>query len=273
LGGSWNNGTENPGIYGGPQTGAPVPLSEDTESYDVDIIKAVSGVDTVVRTFVGLTSPTVVYSAAQQTTDFGAPVTSLHVKVYQNSAQVGRGFVADIPNVLAGHGTISGSVDASSINGVNVIGTPGVDGEVLTYVAANADLEWLLPSQPRAIFTKTTGSLASGAVEQSTIGMTKTFLLLKVTANKPCRLQLYSTAAAATADALRPVGVIPSGQHGVIADVSLETDTTEAWALSTFTIGSNLETSPSSNITYRITNDDSTTGTITINITIVPIER
>ncbi len=65
-----------------------VPLGEDSEAYSVDVV--VSGV--VVRTFNGLTSATVVYSAAEQTTDGITPGNPVTVNVYQISAQVGRGF-------------------------------------------------------------------------------------------------------------------------------------------------------------------------------------
>ncbi len=63
-----------------------VPLGEASESYQVDIMNG----STVVRTLTS-TSPTASYSAANQTTDFGSPQSSLTVKVYQMSATVGRG--------------------------------------------------------------------------------------------------------------------------------------------------------------------------------------
>lgn len=67
-----------------------VPLGEVSESYEVDIMQGA----TVKRTITGLTSPSAVYTAAQQTTDFGAVQTSLSVRVYQMSATVGRGTVS-----------------------------------------------------------------------------------------------------------------------------------------------------------------------------------
>jgi hypothetical protein len=65
----------------------PVPLSEDSEAYSIDILNG----STVVRTITA-SSPTVAYSAADQTTDFGSAQASVSMKVYQMSAQVGRGF-------------------------------------------------------------------------------------------------------------------------------------------------------------------------------------
>jgi hypothetical protein len=69
-----------------------VPNSEATESYDVEICDA--SFTTVKRTFAGLTSPSVVYSAANQTTDFGSLQATVYFRVYQLSAVVGRGHAA-----------------------------------------------------------------------------------------------------------------------------------------------------------------------------------
>lgn len=66
-----------------------VPLGEETEAYEVDVING----STVVRT-ISATSQTATYTAAQQTTDFGSPQSSVTVRVYQLSELVGRGYPA-----------------------------------------------------------------------------------------------------------------------------------------------------------------------------------
>ncbi len=63
-----------------------VPLGEDAERYEVDIL---DGGD-VVRTL-SATTPSVIYTTAQQTTDFGTPQASYAVRVYQLGASYGRG--------------------------------------------------------------------------------------------------------------------------------------------------------------------------------------
>lgn len=68
-----------------------VPLGEDSEAYEVDIYNA--GWTAVLRT-IAVTAQTASYTAAQQTTDFGAPQAAINIKVYQISAAVGRGFAA-----------------------------------------------------------------------------------------------------------------------------------------------------------------------------------
>jgi hypothetical protein len=77
VGGSWN--------------GSLIPLSEASEAYELDVYDG----DDVVRTLTA-TTETTTYTAAQQTTDFGAPIAAndLDGRLYQMSAAVGRGFAA-----------------------------------------------------------------------------------------------------------------------------------------------------------------------------------
>lgn len=70
--------------------GISAPLGESSESYQVDVYTS-SGYTTVART-ISSSTPTASYSAANQTTDLGAPAGTLYVKVYQLSAAVGRGY-------------------------------------------------------------------------------------------------------------------------------------------------------------------------------------
>jgi hypothetical protein len=65
---------------------ASVPLNEPSESYEIDVLDGA----TVVRTLTA-SSPSVVYSAADQQADFGAAQGSVDVMVYQMSEVVGRG--------------------------------------------------------------------------------------------------------------------------------------------------------------------------------------
>ncbi len=63
-----------------------VPLFEDAETYDVDILNGTQ----VVRTL-SVTTTTAIYTAAQQITDFGAPQSVLSVAVFQRNPLIGRG--------------------------------------------------------------------------------------------------------------------------------------------------------------------------------------
>lgn len=70
---------------------AAFPMSEISERYEVEIRNA--GNTATLRTLTS-TTPTVRYTAAQQTTDFGAPPATVNVRWYQMSATVGRGSMA-----------------------------------------------------------------------------------------------------------------------------------------------------------------------------------
>ena len=63
-----------------------VPMSEASETYDLDIMNG----GTVARTNIGLSTPTFIYTAAMQAADFGGPVNSLSIRLYQIGA-LGRG--------------------------------------------------------------------------------------------------------------------------------------------------------------------------------------
>ena len=68
-----------------------VPLGEASESYDLEIL---NGGGSVLRSVTGLPVAVWTYSAAMQTADFGGPVTSLRLRVFQNG-QLGRGAPAE----------------------------------------------------------------------------------------------------------------------------------------------------------------------------------
>ena len=78
VGGAWNDYVD-------------ASLGETSESYEVDVMSG----STVKRTITGISSPTTSYTAAQQTTDFGSPQSSVTVNVYQISSTVGRGYAGN----------------------------------------------------------------------------------------------------------------------------------------------------------------------------------
>lgn len=63
-----------------------MPLNEESERYEVDIMDGTA----VVRTIV-VTTPMAIYTAAQQVADFGSPQAAVSVRVLQLSAAIGRG--------------------------------------------------------------------------------------------------------------------------------------------------------------------------------------
>lgn len=82
---SWKRRTR---IGGDWRDGVDVPLSEESERYELEIMQGA----TLKHTITGLTTQTAIYTAAQQVTDFGSAQSSISVRVYQLSAAVGRGY-------------------------------------------------------------------------------------------------------------------------------------------------------------------------------------
>lgn len=78
IDGEWRNGVE-------------ISLSETTESYEVDVMNG----PVIVRT-IAATSPTISYTAAEQTTDFGSPQDPITFRIYQLSSVVGRGYKYEV---------------------------------------------------------------------------------------------------------------------------------------------------------------------------------
>lgn len=72
-------------------TGTTAPLGEASEAYEVDILDG----STVVRAIASST-PSISYTAAEQTADFGAPQASIAVRIHQLSAVVGRGYALEV---------------------------------------------------------------------------------------------------------------------------------------------------------------------------------
>lgn len=78
--------------FGGDAWGkADVPLNEEFEKYEVDIMTG----STILRTIKVSNATEVVYTAAQQTADFGSAPASIKFRVYQMSAIYGRGSRAE----------------------------------------------------------------------------------------------------------------------------------------------------------------------------------
>lgn len=64
-------------------------FGEEQERYEIDILDGA-----VVRRTLTSATPTVIYTAAQQTADFGAPQATVTVAIHQMSATYGRGAAA-----------------------------------------------------------------------------------------------------------------------------------------------------------------------------------
>ena len=68
-------------------------MSEDSEAYRLEILATLGG---AVKRTIELTQPTYLYTVAQQTADFGAPIWNVPMRVRQLSALYGPGIAAEV---------------------------------------------------------------------------------------------------------------------------------------------------------------------------------
>ena len=116
-----------------------VPLAEDTEEYELEIL---GPDDEVRRTVTGLTSPPFTYTTAMQAEDFPEGYPASAFVVYEISAQAGRGFAgrfdfADAPQLVnlgesIAEGQAGGGSSNFPANTVMAQRYDGVSGQVLS---------------------------------------------------------------------------------------------------------------------------------------------
>ncbi len=116
-----------------------------------------------------------------------------------------------------------------------------------------------------------TGSIVSGVENTGTAALGKRSDLLAVTVTKKCRLRLYYTSAARTADSSRPVGTDPATASGLLCELVFTVGTGLTLKLSPLPALNNMDTVPAADIYYAIRNDD-TDGVITITFTRILLE-
>lgn len=123
----------------------------------------------------------------------------------------------------------------------------------------------------RETVTFTTGSLANAATENASVPLGSSGLIRKVTADRATRIRLYSSTAARTADAARPIGTDPEGEHGVQMDLYL-TGANLVWEMAQAIPYFDGQSTPSGIVYAAIENKSGSTHTVAINFDVSVIE-
>lgn len=138
-------------------------------------------------------------------------------------------------------------------------------------VTAWNDLEYLATGgggagAPRDAVTKTTASLADQAAESGIVTMATGYRLSKIVTDRPARVRLYATAAQRDADLTRDPADDPVDDHGLMFEFISTTSFLSA-VLSPMVDGYSLETTPSGDIPYTITNMSGAASPVTVTLT------
>ena len=204
----------------------------------------------------GLTNPLIKF----HTSNFTATPGSAEFAGIVTASQ----FSGDIAGVGATFSTVSvaGSVTANQFYG---------DGSNLTGVSGGGGTGIGLST--RQTITKLVSGIGIGATSNSafTDGR-KSWMLQKVGISSAAWVVLYTDQNALAADADRPHTTDPTPGSGVIAEVRSTDAGISTFIMSPGIMGWNNDTTPSNNIWFKITNNETSTANITVSLDIVQLE-
>ena len=126
------------------------------------------------------------------------------------------------------------------------------------------------PAITRTAVNGTTASLATSATGNLTITGYKGYFLYKIQISAAAWVRIYTDTASRTADAGRTELTDPTPGAGVIAEVI--TTGAETILISPGVMGFSNESTPSTNIELAVTNKSGGTTTITVTLTVLPLE-
>ena len=149
----------------------------------------------------------------------------------------------------------------------------GAAGQVLAKASgSDYDTGWTDTAAPaRGDRLLTTASLANNATETGAAALGKSYALVRVAADRACRVRLYGTAAQRAADANRAVGVDPSGEHGVACDLVFVAGNL-ALDLAPMVFGTCQEAPATADIPYSVTNTSGAAAAVVVTFTRLVLE-
>jgi hypothetical protein len=158
--------------------------------------------------------------------------------------------------------------------GLGVVGDYYIANDTFDYYEKTGASAWTLRGNlkgdtgavvARDTETYTTASLANLADEDGYIVLSEGYRLMKIQTDRACRVRVYATDAHRTADAARPVGTDPTGDHGLIFEyVAVGAETR---ILNPFVDGANMEAVPDNDIPLSIENRSGGASTVAVTFT------
>ena len=124
---------------------------------------------------------------------------------------------------------------------------------------------------PRSTATATTATVAAGAdINLDITGVAISYGILKKATTHPAWVVLYISQAARTADSTRAITTDPVPGSGVVAEVITVGDVTQV--ISPMLCGYNDESTPVTTVYAKVRNETTSSNTIGVTITFVPLE-
>lgn len=112
-----------------------------------------------------------------------------------------------------------------------------------------------------------TASLAAQGLTTNDVTINLAASLYQMSVNRPARVRVYGTAAYRSADATRTSETDPTGDHGLLAEVLFATGLLSI-AFAPVTQLVNMDGTPTTTLYFAVQNLDTTTGTVTVSMTI-----
>jgi hypothetical protein len=123
----------------------------------------------------------------------------------------------------------------------------------------------------RSVTAKSSGALAVGASAQSTVTLANSARLLRVAADRACRVRMYTRSGVQAGDESRPTSTAPTGDHGVVLDVVLTAAMLSLDLVPQVDV-SDLKATPDGLIPITITNTATSSGTTVVTLTYLRTE-
>ena len=167
---------------------------------------------------------------------------------------------------------------ATSINAlldVDTLTVAPTNGQALVWSASSSTWKptTVIGLSSRTTVRATTAvSLAAAATGNYQVAGAKSYLLSKLVTSFPAWVRLYSDATSRSADASRTEGNDPLPGSGVIAEI-ITTSSALTQLITPGVLGFNNDTTSTSTIYLAVTNKDSTSRVITIDLTILQLEN
>ena len=167
---------------------------------------------------------------------------------------------------------------ATSINvflDVDTISSPPTNNQALVWSVSSATWKpaTVIGLSSRTTVRATTAlSLGVGSTENCQVAGAKSYLLSKVATNYPAWIRIYSDGASRTADASRTEGNDPLPGSGVIAEVITSVGGLTQ-LITPGVLGFNNDTTATSTVYLSVTNKDSVSRIISIDLTILQLEN